>query len=107
VDALIRELALTPTTLFAQRDQLPHHRKAWRKVLISLLHIRFGQKGGAQLSPAGVVSGDGVFSAAHFRRWGRTSRCNQVLDGSNSKTSSRERAGMKNAGLSPDARALK
>jgi hypothetical protein len=35
------------------------------------MHILVGQKGVAQLSPAGVVSGDGVFSVAHFRSWGR------------------------------------
>jgi hypothetical protein len=54
-----------------------------------------------------VVSGIGVFSAAHLRRWSQTNSVNQLLDGSNSNTSSRERAGKKKAGLSPDARAWK
>jgi hypothetical protein len=83
------------------------HREARGERLISLLHIRVGQKGVAQLLPAGVVSGGVVFSAAHFRRWSQTSSVIQLLDGSNSNTSSRERAGKKKAGLSPDARALK
>jgi hypothetical protein len=46
-----------------------------------------------------VVSVDGVFSAAHLLRGSQTSSGNQVLDGSNSNTSSKERAGKKKAGL--------
>lgn len=70
-DAGISELAQTSAALFEQRDQLPHHREARSQILISLMHIWVGQKGIAQLSPAGVVSGDGVFNVAHFMGWGR------------------------------------